>query len=408
MSSAVPITREEADRVLAALGPAYDRIATAMYTLDGHPGLGHLQAGGLAGTTQRVSQDVQELMALLWAQFSALRLQLEQARDTRQARSRPGDEELATLTRLLKEPAVALGDDGFPLDGVATPARRLTLIELAQGLEAACTGLADQLAEVAAAVAAVAGRLAALTDALGEVRALGAGEADANRLATELDEVREQALTDPIEVNRGGGHSAAVGERLDRLAADLSAARDRLAELARVRGEHPQLLARLRAAVDELAAAEATAGQSYAVVRLKIADPGLPEVPGAAARLGERLSDVEQLGREGRWAELAAELAALDQQVGEARGYADRLGAAADGLLDRRTELRGRLGAYRAKAARQGYAEHPELSARHRAAHDLLYTSPCDLPAATRAVFAYQQTLAELAAGSRDPKGIVT
>jgi hypothetical protein len=39
------------------------------------------------------------------------------------------------------------------------------------------------------------------------------------------------------------------------------------------------------------------------------------------------------------------------------------------------------------------------LSGRHRAAHDLLYTRPCDLPAATRAVHGYQQLLAALAGG---------
>lgn len=408
MGSPTLITREEADRVLAALGPAYDRIATAMFALDGHPGLAHLRAGGLAGTSQQVSQAVQELMALLWAQFSALRQQLELARETRAARSRPGEEELATLTRLLREPPVALRDDGFPLDGVGTPARRLTLAELAASMEAACTGLADQLTEVEAAVGAVAGRLATLTDTLGEVRALGAGEVDADRLGTELDAVRQQALADPIEVARGGGHGTAVGERLERLGTDLVAARDRLAEAAAVRDQHPRRLAAVRAAIDELAAAEVAAGESYAVVRVKIADPGLPEVPGAAARLRERVSTLEQLAETGRWARLATELSALAARVAEARSHADRLRQAADGLLDRRTELRGRLGAYRAKAARQGYAEHPELSARHRAAHDLLYTSPCDLPAATRAVFAYQQTLAELAAGSRDPKETVT
>jgi hypothetical protein len=58
--------------------------------------------------------------------------------------------------------------------------------------------------------------------------------------------------------------------------------------------------------------------------------------------------------------------------------------------------LRGRLEAYRAKAARLGYAEHEELTAVHGRARELLYTAPCDLRAATRAVFAYQQALAAL------------
>jgi hypothetical protein len=75
---------------------------------------------------------------------------------------------------------------------------------------------------------------------------------------------------------------------------------------------------------------------------------------------------------------------------------AAHLHEAADGLLRRRAELRGRLDAYRARAGRMGLIEHDELAARHRTARDLLYTSPCDLPAATRAVVAYQRYLNDL------------
>ncbi|HEX6345548.1 hypothetical protein [Umezawaea sp.] len=67
------------------------------------------------------------------------------------------------------------------------------------------------------------------------------------------------------------------------------------------------------------------------------------------------------------------------------------------GLLDRRTELRGRLEAYRAKATRLGHAEDAALAAVHRAAHDVLFTAPCDLPEATRAVGRYQQAVLDLA-----------
>jgi hypothetical protein len=180
------------------------------------------------------------------------------------------------------------------------------------------------------------------------------------------------------------------------LAADLDAAKARVVDLARVRDDHPQRIVELRDAVGQVVAGEAAATQSYAVVRAKIANPGLPEVPASAAALQARLSEGERIAQAGDWGRLAGVLAALAKDAAQARDYARRLRAAADGLLDRRTELRGRLAAYRAKAARLGFGEHPELSDRHRAAYDLLYTSPCDLPAATRAVFRYQQSLAGL------------
>lgn len=374
-------TREEADRALAVLGPAYDRIATAMYELDSHPGLGFLRGTGLTGTTGEIAEDVTLLMNQLWAQFDAFGQQLQVARDSR---------DLAVRGRLLSEPVVALDADGLPLDGTGTAAQQVTLTDLAQRLESATTDLAGLLTDVDNAASTVAGQVAALTDALAKVQ--GFPDADASAIAAALDQLRRQALADPVEVGRGG----AVAEQLRRLAADLDAAKDRMAELSRVRDEFPRLVAELRDAIGQVVAGEDEASQAYAVVRTKIANPGLPEVPAAAAALGQRLSDVERLGQAGAWGRLPQALAELTKDATEAREYAHRLRTAADGLLDRRTELRGRLDAYRAKAARVGFGEHPELSDRHREAYELLYTSPCDLPAATRAVFRYQQSLAGL------------
>jgi hypothetical protein len=65
--------------------------------------------------------------------------------------------------------------------------------------------------------------------------------------------------------------------------------------------------------------------------------------------------------------------------------------ALAQGLLDRRAELKGRLRAYEAKAARLGLAEDPELLASRRIASGLLTRQPCDLRAVTQAVVDYQQ-----------------
>ena len=71
--------------------------------------------------------------------------------------------------------------------------------------------------------------------------------------------------------------------------------------------------------------------------------------------------------------------------------HATRLRESADGLLARRDELRGRLDAYRAKAAAKGLAENDELTSRYEQARALLFAAPCDLRGSTRAVFAYQQ-----------------
>jgi len=61
--------------------------------------------------------------------------------------------------------------------------------------------------------------------------------------------------------------------------------------------------------------------------------------------------------------------------------------------MARRDELRGLLGAYKAKAARLGAAEDFGLAQRYDQARDLLWTAPCDLAAAEAAVAGYQQAV---------------
>ncbi len=125
----------------------------------------------------------------------------------------------------------------------------------------------------------------------------------------------------------------------------------------------------------------------------KIASPGLPRLTEAVAPLRARLAELPELWRAGQWRELATGLEELERDATSALAEARTQLRLGTGLLDRRLELRGRLEAYRAKANRLGHAEDLELAELHRIAHGVLYTSPCDLPAATRAVNRYQQAL---------------
>jgi hypothetical protein len=204
--------------------------------------------------------------------------------------------------------------------------------------------------------------------------------------------VTDEALADPLR----SLDSTELEARLGRLDTEIDAVRQRLTDLERLRVAYPRRIEILRTAVQELAAAEGETARSYVTALEKIADPGLPPAPAEASGLGDRLSTMDRWHREGRWERLADELTGLDRAITAARERARQLREAADGLLARRAELRGRLSAYQAKAARFGLVEDVGLSERHGQAHDLLYTSPCDLPAATRAVFAYQQALTDL------------
>jgi hypothetical protein len=126
-------------------------------------------------------------------------------------------------------------------------------------------------------------------------------------------------------------------------------------------------------------------------------------VAAAPAAISGRLRDlaarVDELYRQQRWDQLSRRFPELEAQVTDGlrvlRAYAQSL----QELLDRRTELRGRLDAYKAMAGRLGYGEHSRLADLHRQARELLWTAPCDLAAATRAVASYQRAILALKAG---------
>lgn len=409
MTSPAPLGRDDADRALTGLGAAHDRIAAAMYAIDVHPALAMLRGGTLTGATESRWRVVRPEVDLLWAHFAVLGQLLEEARVMRGSR-RPGDAGWVRLTGLLRDPVVELAADGMPVSTPGTAASRIALGELARQLEQRCAGVAVHLSEVDAAFSAVATRLAGVTAAVDAVVTLAtelAEPATAARLRTSLEQAQQLDLGDPLTAAPGGRLAAATEKRWTDLAAEAAQARQLLDELARVRSSYPRLRSSLASLVDDLAAAEEAVAQANVRVGEKIADPGLTPPPAATRLLRGRLGELDRLYQEAQsdgqlWRRLADDLVAVERAAAQARHRAAELRQLAEGLLARRDELRGRLSAYRAKAAARGLAEHPDLTELHAQARALLYAAPCDLRASTRSVHAYQQKLAEvLAQGSR-------
>jgi hypothetical protein len=393
------MSRESVDEALAGLGAAHDRIAAAMFTVDSHPGLGLLRGGGLTGLTRTRADALLPEVDRLWARFNALGELLERARGIRQQR-RPGDSDWATLQLIVSEPVVGLDASGMPVEAGATPpAIRLRLGELAGQLERRCAETTAALSEVDSAWTVVAGAYAPLTqeiDALvAQAGTVGLDEL-AEPLAAALAEAGATDLSDPVGAAPGGALGGAAQSRIDTLTRRTASLREKVGALIGIRDGYPRRVAELRALVDQVAAAEERLTTAYARAGAKIADPALPPATATAPVLRARLADLDQLYQRANWLQLADSAATLEASANRSRQRADELGGLADGLLARRDELRGRLEAYRAKAAGLGYAEHDALTAAHSRARDLLYTAPCDLRAATRAVFAYQQALAAL------------
>jgi hypothetical protein len=166
-------------------------------------------------------------------------------------------------------------------------------------------------------------------------------------------------------------------------------------EIAAVRDGFAARVAALRGELAALADEQAAVRQQYARATEKIHDPRLPPDPDAVPELAGRVDQLAASGAGGDWLRVSARLPAVVEALRQARAATAERHAFAAGLLARREELRGRLDAYRMKAASTGRAEEPALVRQYQLARDLLWTAPCDLPAATRAVAAYQRTVAK-------------
>ncbi|GAA4580819.1 hypothetical protein GCM10023176_60880 [Micromonospora coerulea] len=403
MTAPAPLSRDEVDVAIVALGAANDRISAAMYALDNHPGLAAVRVPGLTGRTERYAADLAAQIDALWSRFTALGAVLDQVRTVRAQRSRPDDEELAKLTWLLRAPVVPVGANGMVLDDAPPGAVRLPLMELARQLETGSADAIDRLSILDEAGSALVVRFGPPSEALARLRAAvdalgpdGAPTAALDRLAERLADAYREASGDPLAAAPGGPGAGTLDTRLRELAAETAMVAAVLDALVGLRDGYPRRAERLRATGVDVQAGVVAAARARAAAAEKIANTGLPAVPDAAPALRAQLAQLDQLHREQRWSRLADELAAAERAAAAAVERAAGLRDAADGLLERRAELRGRLTAYRAEAARLGFAEHTELSRRHRAAEDLLYSSPCDLPAATRALSAYQRYLNDL------------
>ena len=281
------------------------------------------------------------------------------------------------------------------LDDARARSAKLWLLPPAAKLDALAARMDAALHEVEAVVAAcddthraVFTALAPLADrvrdALTTAHELDPDDTGTARLAGALAAVERALVHDPLALA-----DRPVEDVLAPLAEALGPVLARCAELVVVRDGWTAALADLETALapaagldwlrpsgagrrarELIADADPPAPDPLPPLRAQLA--ALPGIPGWPARAAA-LQDL-------RVAVVALATAAL-------RSAAD----AAAWLVDRRSELRGRFDAYRAKAARLGVVERPDVLAAGDRVHDLLRTRPCDLAAATVAVVEYQR-----------------
>jgi hypothetical protein len=400
----VPVTAERVAAVLAER----DVIQANLLELDGSYVKRLLDGAALTGQTRQRWTAAAATFAGLWETYLAYSAVVDRIVVLGSGDRRPLKKDLPELTELLTGACVTMPGAPAPLgrrDLAGTGRKSLTLKSAVESMRRSFTEVTEVTSAVEAVLAAVGAPLDAAGEELARSRPLVPGLGDEIGAAfrdaeSALDSLRAASNADPLALFSPGGAVSPgragmrSGDRVDTAAADrlreqVAALTPRIAELARLRG-------RARHRIDELAAAivtartdrqDAIAAWQRAAARVTVTPPLPPAIADPP------LASLGALAAGGQWSRLQAELDRCEAELAASAANTGDLREAAAAAIGRRDELRGLLGAYKAKAVRLGAAEDTELAARYDHAYDQLWTAPCDLAAAESAVSAYQRAI---------------
>jgi hypothetical protein len=403
MSAVTTPDRATLDADLTAAEDAVARASASLVELEGHPGYDLLHPGGFTGVSAQRREETLATVAELHRDLDLYRRAVATAREARGSRSKPSAAELAAAHEALHGESVTVAEEAVPLQrrGLLGPTSEVTrtsadalLTRMTAAFDAA-TRVAAQVAAVWDAVAAQLGPADRSLDLLrADAASLPGAGVDVEAWSGRLEGLRAAVLTDPIA--HAGIAAPVDAAALAEIETGVADAREELREARALREDVDGRVAALTTRVDDLAAREsAAAAVADEVARLVVAVPGLPVPQRRAPTLRAAVRDAAREAHAGRWEAASAGFAAASAELEAAIADAESGRAVLGGLLDRRAELRGRLGALRAKAGARGRAEDLALDALHSRAQELLWSAPCDLAAATVAVRAYQRALEE-------------
>jgi len=392
------MTRDQAAAAVKAAAAERDAIQANLLELDSSFGKQLLAGAELTGGTRRRWDATAATLATLWQVFSAYSAVVDQAAEA--AARHLGPRELAAITQLLTARSVQLASGPTPLAGrdLADPGREdLTLATAVARMRGAFSTVTEVVSAAEHVWTEVAGRLDTVGAELARVTPLAATLGDegltGNLSAAQgkLARLRDTLNSDPLALWQPDGTVDTSG--VDRLAERVAAAASRADELTRLRKEAHQRVTEVTAAAAAARSAREDAVTAWQQAAAKIAAGALPPQPPDMADQSGRLSDLGTLLAGARWTRLASELDLLDRELATATAGFREAERAVVAAMARRDELRGLLGAYKAKAARLGAAEDFGLAQRYDQARDLLWTAPCDLAAAEAAVAGYQRAV---------------
>ncbi|MGC0377240.1 hypothetical protein [Streptomyces sp. SAI-229] len=411
--------RDEVDRALARLGAEHEAIETSLLALQDHAGRRLLEGARLTGITEERWTATEASITLLWTYFDAYTDALRTARNIRSRRRWSSREDLVELTELLRGDAVTVAGGAAATAGAPTLhatsgklSERYSLAALVDRMNELYATSLDVVVAADAVWSALPARIDLLAAELQRTARLAhsvgvrpgehpAGD-DLERITRTLTKLREQVVSDPLAYwKRAEGSSAPGGGRpdttvYDREARALEDVRREIDAVLTVRQDAEKRIVRLRDVLSRADRTLAEARTARGEVLAKIAATEVPVVSGPPTALQEQLSTAAEYRRHAQWHRLSPLLESLEQKAEDELLRARESLTAVTAPLAVRAELRGRLDAYKAKVARHGLAEDPELVERYEKARRMLWSAPCDLRAADRAVLRYQQAAAEV------------
>ena len=372
------LTTDEIDRELESRTKEVDAMSATMLELENHAGLAHVRLYPPAGVTAQRWAVVEQSLAQLWQDLGRMSSILESARMVRARRSKPDDDDLVELTNLLRERTLEVSRQPIPLaqrdfGGIREAVEYVGLADTAERMDAAYPAVVEFLDAVERINSLVAEKLAPTQKRLDAVGAAG---------PKEMSELLQVSATDPLSLS-----TRDIEHRVTIIADTVERQATELAELAEIQANWADTVASTTQLLDALQQAGARATRIRAqAVEIVLAGP-FPHRADEEAGLRAELQSLTSPDPNA--------LLSLRHRIEAAMRAAHQEEELAQGLLDRRNELKGRLTAYQAKAARLGLGENRDLLACSRIAEGLLSRQPCDLRAVTRAVSDFQQLIVE-------------
>jgi hypothetical protein len=400
----VSLTRDNVDDELARLEADAGRVSDALVELTEYNSYKLLESAPLSGATAQRWQRMSTKIAALWDDFTAYQDVLNRAKEIRGRRVKPRPEDLAAITKLVRGASITLSTKSVALSertllGPSTISETATLTQTLGRMNTEYQLAADFIAQTEdawnrlfAAADPVQGRL----KSLGET-ARGIGDRSVSTAVAGLIDsysaLRREIFADPLGLVAAG---STFGGRLAEIERQIGVVAEAAAHQADLRADYDRGTEHLRQLVERIDQVESAQRQVAQTVRDKILIENLPAFTTQAPALRARLAALDALRAQGQWARLTSEAAILADALDAALAAATKVEQLMSGLLERREELRGRLQAYRVRAARKGAAESQPLEAYYQTARELLWTRPCDLAAATRALGVYQKAVLAL------------